>query len=250
MFNIRSLSALSAIDFKSFIALRHLPRFLSDLVLWKIRGGLVDKIFLQLKDYKDSAGSARGHYFHQDLLVAQKIFNANPCSHIDIGSRLDGFVAHVASFRSVKVLDIRPLENSQHANIEFVQFDLMKSPEIEPVDSVSCLHAIEHFGLGRYGDPIDIEGHIKGTQNISKLVKVDGILYISFPVSSQSRVEFNAHRVFKPTDFLNDTGLMDSFSVESFDLIDDQDNVCERTDYNNIGDVKYGCGIFTLRRTK
>jgi hypothetical protein len=29
-------------------------------------------------------------------------------------------------------------------------------------DSLSCLHALEHFGLGRYGDPIDPRGHEKG----------------------------------------------------------------------------------------
>ena len=70
----------------------------------------------------------------------------------------------MASFRKIKIIDIRTLDSSQHPNIEFVQLDLMASTEIEPVDSVSCLHAIEHFGLGRYGDPIDVFGHIKRVQ--------------------------------------------------------------------------------------
>ena len=37
--------------------------------------------------------------------------------HVDIGSRLDGFVAHVASFREIEVLDIRPLKVNKHKNI-------------------------------------------------------------------------------------------------------------------------------------
>jgi len=45
------------------------------------------------------AETASGHYFHQDLLVAGKIFKNNPIKHVDIGSRMDGFIAHVASFR-------------------------------------------------------------------------------------------------------------------------------------------------------
>ena len=69
--------------------------------------------------------------------------------------------------------------------------------------------AIEHFGLGRYGDPIDMLGHMQNP-NISKLVKHNGT-YICFPVSSKPRVEFNALRVFHPERFLNDTKLVEIF---------------------------------------
>ena len=59
-----------------------------------------------LQDYSDNAGQNKGHYFHQDLLVAKMIYDTKPRRHIDIGSRLDGFVAHVASFREIEVFDI------------------------------------------------------------------------------------------------------------------------------------------------
>lgn len=248
MFNLRSLSALTAIDFKALTSLRNFPKFMLDLARWKQSGGKIDKIFVQLKDYQDSAGSARGHYFHQDLLVAQKVFHENPQTHIDVGSRFDGFVSHVASFRSIKVLDIRPLKSSQHTNIEFLQADLMKVHDIQPVESVSCLHAIEHFGLGRYGDDIDESGHIKGIENITKLVKKNGTLYLSFPIASKSRVEFNAHRVFEPKEFLQETRLLQSFNVESFDMIDDNGIVFRDRDFRHVGLVNYGCGIFTLQK--
>jgi len=45
------------------------------------------------------SGSASGHYFHEDLLVARRIHKRNLRRYIDVGSRIDGFVAHVASFR-------------------------------------------------------------------------------------------------------------------------------------------------------
>ena len=98
------------------------------------------------------SGIKGGHYFHQDLLVARRIFANQPVKHIDIGSRTDGFVAHVASFREIEVFDIRSFSNTI-ANIKFVQADLMKlNPDlINYTDSISSLHAIEHFGLGRYG---------------------------------------------------------------------------------------------------
>jgi hypothetical protein len=62
-------------------------------------------------------------------------------------------------------------------------------------DSISSLHAIEHFWLGRYGDRIDINGYIKGLNTIYWMLKKWGIFYFSVPIGPQ-RIEFNAHRVF------------------------------------------------------
>jgi|TARA_B110000037_G_scaffold217911_1_gene279885 hypothetical protein len=56
-------------------------------------------------------------------------------------------------------------------------------------DSLSCLHTLEHFGSGRYGDKIDPVGHIKGFQNLVKMLKKNGILYISFPISNVSKIK-------------------------------------------------------------
>ena len=62
-------------------------------------------------------------------------------------------------------------------------------------DSISSLHALEHFGLGRYGDKIDPYGYMKGITNITKVLKSKGIFYFSVPMGKQ-RIEFNAHRIF------------------------------------------------------
>jgi len=67
----------------------------------------------------------RGHYFHQDLLIAREIYKNNPVKHIDIGSRIDGFVAHVAVFREIEIFDIRLQENNVK-NIIYRQADLMR----------------------------------------------------------------------------------------------------------------------------
>jgi hypothetical protein len=68
-------------------------------------------------------------------------------------------------------------------------------------DSLSCLHALEHFGLGRYGDPIDPSGHEKGVRNMAALLKPGGTFYLSTPIGRE-RVEFNANRVFDPRTIL------------------------------------------------
>ena len=56
----------------------------------------------------------------------------------------------------------------------------------EVCDSISCLHALEHFGLGRYNDPLDPNGHLKGFNNMVKMLKRGGKLYISFPIMKEN----------------------------------------------------------------
>ena len=53
--------------------------------------------------------------------MAQKIFEARPLRHVDVGSRIDGFIAHVASFRVVEEIDIRP-SPMQIKNVVFIRF--------------------------------------------------------------------------------------------------------------------------------
>lgn len=197
-----------------------------------------------LNDYYDKAGTARGHYFHQDLIIAREIFSNNPKHHIDVGSRVDGFVAHVATFREIEVLDIRPLDIGY--GIKFSQVDFTRQQETE-ADSVSCLHALEHFGLGRYGDEIDPDGHLKGFLNLVSLVEKNGLLYLSFPVSSRPRVEFNAHRVLSPREIFDWPGAED-LSLEKYWLIgDDGEPIEGATPFDDL-DLRFGCSIYVFRK--
>jgi hypothetical protein len=154
-----------------------------------------------LDDFGDSAGVAKGHYFHQDLYVAQCIYADKPERHLDVGSRIDGFITHLISFRSIDLLDIRPLK-LKVPNLNYVQHDLSTGAPLEKIESyesVSSLHALEHFGLGRYGDPIDPDGHTKGLIAVSTLVMKSGVFFLSFPTTGKySRIEFNAQRVLAP----------------------------------------------------
>lgn len=204
-----------------------------------------------LQDKNSESGVASGHYFHQDLLVAQSIFEANPKKHVDVGSRVDGFVAHVASFRPIEVFDIRLLKSDIH-NISFKQGDVMDSSKIDSgcCDSLSCLHALEHFGLGRYGDPIDINGHLKGFQTLGKMLKPEGTLYLSVPIGPQ-RIEFNAHRVFSIAYLLQ--MFRSGYQVIRFSYVSDDGNLHKDValDDEKITrncDCTYGCGLFTLKK--
>lgn len=245
----RPRDKLSKALLKKKMPLLNLPRFLSQRKQWLQQGGQITRSYRILTDYADTAGAAKGHYYHQDLLVANLISEAKPRRHVDIGSRIDGFVAHVASFREIEVFDIRALDESRHSNIKFVQKDLMNHNDADISDSVSCLHAIEHFGLGRYGDPIDPAGHLKGVLNIVRMVEKNGTLYISFPIGFKDAVHFNAHRVFHPMSIFEWEGVKDVLKLQRFDWVDATGEINMNAKVEDAVDaVKYGCGIYTFKK--
>ena len=202
-----------------------------------------------LFDRYAESGHLVKHYFQQDLYVAQRIFQNAPVRHVDIGSRIDGFVAHIATFRPIEVIDIRPLDKSI-PNVIFRQADLMALPPDlhQYADSISTLHAIEHFGLGRYGDPIDADGHLKALANIHQILKPGGRLYFSTPIGPQGII-YNAHRVFDLSYLIR---LFEKdYYIESISYIDDNERFMLHADWHteaarsNFG-CAYGCGIFEL----
>jgi hypothetical protein len=120
----------------------------------------------------------------------------------------------------------------------------LDSSLIEICDSLSCLHALEHFGLGRYGDPIDPLGHIRGFNNLNKMLKSGGTLYISFPIGKPG-VYFNAHRVFDSMDILK--WIQGLFELVRFDYVDDLGSLHTRA-MLPVHRLSYGCGIYTLKK--
>ncbi len=184
---------------KLFYFFSSTPRYIRDFLCFKREYSGQIKFQPCLHDWYEEGGTTRDEYFLQDLFVARKIFKAAPDRHVDIGSRVDGFVAHVASFRKIEVFDVRPI-STQIPNIVFKQADFLKplGGKKDYCDSLSCLHALEHFGLGRYGDPIVPDGFIHGFVNMAALLKTGGTFYLSVPLGI-SRVEFNANRVFDPS---------------------------------------------------
>lgn len=260
MSRVTSLLKLFGIDpAKGVRAAMALPRFIRDRrefrKLAEAAEGprfAVGKLYPVLDDLTASAGVATGHYFHQDIFVARRILEQAPRRHVDVASRVDGFVAHVAVFRQIDVVDIRKLETSAR-NIRFMQADLMDPASLEPIgtaDSVSCLHALEHFGLGRYGDPLDYHGYRRGIENLCRLVEPGGTLYLSVPIGPQ-RVEFNGHRVFHCRTILD--AMPAGFVLRNVSHVDDAGDLHEGDGPQQAGiatefGCRFGCGIFEFAR--
>jgi hypothetical protein len=151
----------------------------------------------------------------------------------------------------VEVYDIRPLD-AAIPNVQFHRWDLTAAASGGPgekADSVSCLHTLEHVGLGRYGDPVDARAWRRGLARLAEIVLPGGRLWLSVPVGRR-RVEFNAHRVFDPREiraFAEGIGL----SLEEFSVVyghGGQRFITTRDEWDAVAAESYAVGIFLFRR--
>jgi SAM-dependent methyltransferase len=231
--------------------LRNLPGFVRDLRAYRARSSSsrfslrVGDLFPVLGDRTSDAGTASGHYFHQDLWAARHIYRRRPAKHLDVGSAINGFVAHVLVFMPVTVIDVRPL-SSQVPGLTFHQDDAtsLRSIQDETIPSLSCLHAAEHFGLGRYGDPIDPDAPFKLMRSLSRVLAPGGRLYFGVPIGRE-RLEFNAHRVFSPRTILE---AFPDLELVSFSAVDDAGDLHGGVAPEDFEEASYACGLFELTK--
>jgi SAM-dependent methyltransferase len=247
------LSGASSVDVRRVaLSLAGIPSFLTTAVAYRrlSRGGPFE---LRLRDIYPitadrylSAGTASGHYFHQDLWAARKIFAKRPARHVDVGSRIDGFVAHLLVFTSVEVVDIRPL-GSHVESLTFVRGngESLDCFADESIDSLSSLHALEHFGLGRYGDPVNPGACFRAMNALARVLRPGGRLYVGVPIGRE-RVEFNAQRVFAPSTVLEGFRGLDSLS---FSAVDDEGNLRVDADPQDFSNSRYACGLFEFTKS-
>jgi SAM-dependent methyltransferase len=161
-----------------------------------------DHLAIFPNDASNAAGKGfNDKYLCQDLWGAQKVYEKKPSIHYDIGSRIDGFITHLLSFQQkVVLIDIRPLETYGTENLTFICSDATNLSEFadESLESLSALCSLEHFGLGRYGDPIAPDAHRKAFASIQRVIKPQGNVYISVPVAAVPSLVFHAHRIYTP----------------------------------------------------
>lgn len=239
--------------FKNFNFLRGPIAYFQDLQRYKELNQKVKSPFsFQLWDsypiYFDryeEAGEIPRHYFHLDLWAAKKVYRSGVKTHYDIGSRLDSFISHCLVFCKVIMLDIRPLAY-EVPHLDFIQSDCMNMKNIasNSLESLSTLHAFEHFGLGRYGDPIDPLGYQKAINEVKRVIKPGGNVYFATPIGRQ-RLEFNAHRIFDPRYIVE---LFKGLELIEFSAVDDQNKFIENANMLDFVNAEYSCGLFHFQK--
>ena len=245
--------SLAGLDIRRTLAsVRGVPAFARDYRRYRRAAGRsslpirLGDLMPVLPDRYDVAGTAVGHYFFQDLWAARKIHARLPARHVDVGSSVSGFVSHLLVFLTrVEVIDIRPLV-SRVENLVFVQDDATRLSALgdDSVESLSSLHAAEHFGLGRYGDPVDPDAHVKFMGALVRVLAPRGRLYLSVPVG-QERLVFNAHRILSPWTVLRACA---GLELVSFALVSDDGYLYEGATLEEAARQTYGCGLYEFTK--
>jgi hypothetical protein len=114
----------------------------------------------------------------------------------------------------------------------------------DSLESLSSLHAIEHFGLGRYGDPVGPDGWHKVMGALERVLGRGGRLYLSVPIGRE-RLCFNAHRVFGPTRVIE---AMPRLQLLSFSAVDDSGALVSPARPEDFSTAQFACGLYELTK--
>ncbi|HEY6505830.1 MAG TPA: DUF268 domain-containing protein [Chitinophagaceae bacterium] len=183
------------------------------------------------------------HYTYHPAWAARVLAKTQPKLHIDISSILN-FSAVTSAFIPMKFYDYRPahLQLNNYAS-DFA--DLKQLPfESNSVESVSCMHTIEHIGLGRYGDELDVQGDIKAIEELKRVARPNGTILFVTPVG-KPKIEFNAHRIYS---FEQISEYFKGCELIEFALIPDAGGLILNADPALVKEQKYGCGCFWFKK--
>ena len=197
------------------------------------------KNFYPILHEKSSTQDFDRHYTYHPAWAARKLKEINPEFHIDISSTLN-FSTLVSAFIPVKFFDYRPADITL-SNFSSESAYLLKLPFADnSIKSLSCMHRLEHIGLGRYGDPIDPVGDIKAMKELQRVLAVGGSLLIVVPVGKPN-VQFNSQRIFSYDQVVN---AFSNLQVREFTLLTDDGKLISNADKSLVEKQVYGCGCF------
>jgi len=229
------LSPFIISDYRNFKSLDKNPRFILQ----------AKDFYPQVFDKTNTTGFDR-HYVYHTAWAARKVHQINPEKHVDIASSLY-FPGILSAFIPVEFYDYRPaplvLSNleTKHADLTKLHFDS------DSIPSLSCMHTIEHVGLGRYGDPLDPDGDIKACRELSRVLSPGGSLLFVVPIGNTATIQFNAHRIYT---YELVGSLFPDLELEEYSFIQEQgtDGIHENANPDELKNEVYACGCFWFKK--
>ena len=215
-------------------------------VLWfregkKVKIGIKPMIF----DRTISTNFDRHYVYHVSWAtprVVEFCKSNNVASHVDVGSSLF-FVSTVSNFLPTIFVDVRP-PSLELDNLTLMNGNICSLPfPSGSVESISCMHVLEHIGLGRYGDDLDLAGDAVAASELTRVTKKGGRLFLVVPMG-EPKVHFNAHRVYS---YEQIEDLFRGFKVDKFDFIKEKTGgVISYPSKLVIESESYGCAMFEM----
>lgn len=242
----RAIKKLSAIFIQGFI-------FLPQYFLLKRKGQLGSRFNLSVRNLKPCLGDATAttgfdrHYVFHVSWAARTLARTLPKEHVDISSSLY-FSCCVSAFLPITFIDYRPVKLNL-PNLKERSGDLCKLTFSDnSLASLSCMHVVEHIGLGRYGDPLDYDGDIAACSELKRVLAPGGRLLFVVPVGAKATIMFNAHRIYTYSQVVD---MFDGLDVEEFSLIPEDPldgGLVLWPSKELLARQFYGCGCFLFRK--
>lgn len=208
------------------------PRFV--LPLWNLQPSLRDRT---------TATDFDRHYLYHTAWAARVVAEIRPDRHVDISSSLV-FCSMVSAFVPVTFFDYRPAD-LKLSNLQSQPADLMALPFTDgSIYSLSCMHVVEHVGLGRYGDPLDPDGDMKAVSELNRVLEPGGHLLFVVPVG-RPRIMFNTHRIYAYEQVL---ALFPELTLAEFTLVPDDGALVRQAAPELVQQQEYGCGCFWFKK--
>ncbi len=230
----------TVVDLRRLRGLLALPQFIAEYERLRRAGAplrILD-LYPQLGD-RVASTPFDPHYLHQAAWLARRLAELRPSRHVDIGSDVR-LIATVSAFVPIDFVDFRPLAVTL-PGLSCRAGDITALTDLDgSIASLSCLHVIEHIGLGRYGDPLDPDGPSKAAGELSRVVAPGGRLFLSTPIG-RKRIEFNAHHVFDPIEIMSSFAPL---SLDRFSFVDDAGALRSDATPDEARNARYACGLF------
>lgn len=188
------------------------------------------------------------HYLFHPAWAARILAKENPPCHVDISS-IVSFSTMISAFIPTTYYEYNPAD-LHLSGLTLGQADLLNLPfATNSIASLSCMHVLEHVGLGRYGDLVDPEGDLKAACELYRVLKPGGNLLVVVPVSDSPRIEFNAHRIY---DYHLVLKMFPSADLKEFSLISGPPKPSKIQSFVGsealVGE-RYACGCFHFVKT-
>ena len=185
-------------------------------------------------------------YLYHPAWAARVLSVTKPAEHVDISSILH-FSTLISAFLPVRFYDYRPADITLDG-LAVGRADLTALPfENDSLSSLSCMHTVEHIGLGRYGDPLDPEGDLKAMRELRRVLAPGGNLLFAVPIG-RPKLMFNGHRIYSYSQVLD---AFPGLDLVEFSLILDDSHpggLVRNASPAQADAQTYGCGCFWFRK--